>query len=1023
MLRVDNNSGLAPNHYQLEFGFPTAPATPPVPLDQLQQIPDVLVEDVVSNGFGFDIDTSATQVKVGGVDLAGQPVVIPIGDVDGDAVGDYILSIADDVTDPRNGANATFARIIFGNDPRLTGGSGPFPDPVLLQLPAPVLTDLGTGRSVISSPGDYDGDGVGDIAIGVANTVTPEGTNDGVYLVFGGDRLKGIIDVVTLAKAEPTATPIGQIEDTFTRADARNLGTTEEGGSFIWDKRSTGGAVSDVAGIENGQLVLDGSSGQAILQVDAADVAISVDTRFGGLLDPSDSNAGKSAGFILRKPNVDGSISNLTGNGQIDVNFLPNGGLVVRQNGELTGSFGTLHTLFSGNPFIAQAVGSITTFQGAGSLPTSINGLPFDADSDGVLEDDEPFKMGVRLEGTSLEFQINGQTITAIETLSSASITANYMSLTKNSFGGGALADIIFDNLLITDAALDIRPDVVAIREFDFSANLSVASAGDLNHDQADDLLVSDTGGTHFYAGQLRDDWLAGDPVILPNGTGGVIYDFASNNHGFFLDQDHANSASWRRTGYGITFTSTNSEGYVDDGGGFFNSVFAYAETPTIDLTQVSAARLSFDSLLETENSAGVDIAKVQIITNPGGPSQTIDLEGVNNQPGGLLADNGVHQRISIPIPEQFLGQNIVIRFDFDTIDLSMNGFYGWGVDNIHIDTIGLRATSNPLPHAGTANVEGLGSVDGDLFDEFGVLSLGLLDIYRGETALAFPPASPWATVPVTGDRIIPLGDYDGDGFHDVLVTGDAGSTFVFGGATGGQPDFTVVSVAAGNLLPIGNFDADAGEFGDFAAAVLESTATVAEASPNNQHQTVAVFLGGPVDVSFGNLFQRPALVLESSAAVFTPTGQQPADTTLIGTLGNQDGADGDDLVFATPSGSVLHTVFGNQLSDHTPATDEGGGETDPLPQEFFEFDLAIPLAGPANDPNEITGVDLVADVLPDLNDAFTLEGIAENESIQRFDAVGDVNDDGFLDFAVGGEVLVVRILWTRAVGSGHRAN
>ena len=115
------------------------------------------------------------------VDLSGQPVVIPLGDINGDGFQDAIVSIRDSVFNKADPANPkTFARIAFGSasglDPTLV-------QPALtLQLPARLLAGDAQLGSTIRQLGDIDGDGFDDIGI-VYNKAGD--TDQGVYVLFG----------------------------------------------------------------------------------------------------------------------------------------------------------------------------------------------------------------------------------------------------------------------------------------------------------------------------------------------------------------------------------------------------------------------------------------------------------------------------------------------------------------------------------------------------------------------------------------------------------------------------------------------------------------------------------------------------------------------------------------------------------------------------------------------------------------------------------------------------------------------
>ena len=59
---------------------------------------------------------------------------------------------------------------------------------VTLELPAPVLGNDPNNRSIITPAGDLDGDGFDDIAVSV--TKASETDKQGVYILFGRERLE-----------------------------------------------------------------------------------------------------------------------------------------------------------------------------------------------------------------------------------------------------------------------------------------------------------------------------------------------------------------------------------------------------------------------------------------------------------------------------------------------------------------------------------------------------------------------------------------------------------------------------------------------------------------------------------------------------------------------------------------------------------------------------------------------------------------------------------------------------------------
>src|SRR4029078_2409309 len=95
----------------------------------------------------------------------------------------------------------SFARVYFGNGS--TSNVTLATNAVTIRLPAPVRAPSYFGsQSIFATPGDYNGDGIKDIAVAVTrafrfnNTESPF-LNEGVYIIFG--RAAGftrVIDVV-----------------------------------------------------------------------------------------------------------------------------------------------------------------------------------------------------------------------------------------------------------------------------------------------------------------------------------------------------------------------------------------------------------------------------------------------------------------------------------------------------------------------------------------------------------------------------------------------------------------------------------------------------------------------------------------------------------------------------------------------------------------------------------------------------------------------------------------------------------
>lgn len=114
---------------------------------------------------------------------------------------------------------------------------------------------------------------------------------------------------------------------------------------------------------------------------------------------------------------------------------------------------------------------------------------------------------------------------------------------------------------------------------------------------------------------------------------------------------------------------------------------------------------LQFRQLLQTENSSSpagniyYDVAKVEV-SNDGAIWNTL---------GTFRSSASGWEGVATSIPSYYLGDNIQIRFSFDTVDNVMNNFQGWLIDDITITgttttptiTPTLTPTPTPTPTCG----------------------------------------------------------------------------------------------------------------------------------------------------------------------------------------------------------------------------------------------------------------------------------------------------------------------------------
>ncbi|MCY2989541.1 MAG: hypothetical protein NTY19_16945, partial [Planctomycetota bacterium] len=170
----------------------------------------IVFSDAVGQTLHVGVDAADYSIAPGGSGRV--PTAIPLGDINGDGYADFIAAVKNNVSEllpgydpdqPMNGLAPSYAYIQFGSA-AVADVSLPAV-PVGLKLPAPidVESDYHT-TAVIGSPGDYNGDGVDDIAIGLyrqgATSADRAFQFQGVYLIFGhGDPTElwiGQIDVI-----------------------------------------------------------------------------------------------------------------------------------------------------------------------------------------------------------------------------------------------------------------------------------------------------------------------------------------------------------------------------------------------------------------------------------------------------------------------------------------------------------------------------------------------------------------------------------------------------------------------------------------------------------------------------------------------------------------------------------------------------------------------------------------------------------------------------------------------------------
>jgi subtilisin-like proprotein convertase family protein len=175
---------------------------------------------------------------------------------------------------------------------------------------------------------------------------------------------------------------------------------------------------------------------------------------------------------------------------------------------------------------------------------------------------------------------------------------------------------------------------------------------------------------THFHA-DFSDAGGAPslDGFTIDNNIGAAVAGLWHLSTGRGNDPGHSSDDSMY---FGTRETSTGGGTYdVGDTAGRITS-------PSISVP--AAAVLSFNYFLKTERFGGVDLPSVLISANSG---------PFNPQSISLNANSQSFQIASLDL-NAFRGQNIQVRFEFDTVDATSNNFEGWYIDDLMV-TSGTR--------------------------------------------------------------------------------------------------------------------------------------------------------------------------------------------------------------------------------------------------------------------------------------------------------------------------------------------